>query len=548
MSTVGTLLWSLLALVLTEIGANPTGPESGAGSPGDRFEFVELWNETPETLDLSGLLLDDGDEADSLVAWTDSTLLNRFPGLLLGTLHLPPGAYALILDPEATDSLEGFPWPPPPPGTLVLRPQDTDLGNGLAITDPVGIRRGSQWLSTYGRGTAWADTALLDPREGISVERRDPLGPDSPDNFRLSRWQASPGRRNSWSLDQNLALLYETLRWQPAFPAPGETLQVRVTLQNLGLQPHESPLTLTLGDKTLSILVSLAPDSTRACTLRSVAPPEGVWPLELALAPDEEPTNDTLHSVLVVDLGPVVVNEIQYQDTVEWVELHNPTDTLISLQGWFLQDASGHTSAPLSGTLPPGGYRVLTASPSFATLWPGVPHTVLAPWPTLNNAGDTLYLCDSLGHAWDAVPYEASWGGTATHSLERISPFKAARFSWNWQTCPAAAGGTPGARNAAFLPPDTAQENPVVIVHPEVRPGETVVLRYQLSSPARRLELLIFDGTGHQQGPALRADTPGTSGALHWTAPRVPGLYLVLFRAHTAGGLRTYKTTFVVTP
>ncbi len=541
------VLSALFAVVLTEVGANPPGPESGAGSPGDRYEFVELWNPGPDTENLAGLVLDDGDEADTLVAWQDSALLGRFPGLRIGTLHLAPGGYAVVLDPEIVDSLEGVPFDLPE-GTLILRPQDTELGNGLANTDPVGLRDASGWLSTYGLGPAWADTALLNPPDGVSVERRDPLGPDDPQNFRLCRWQATPGRRNSWSLDHDLGFVADSLAWHPGFPAARETLQLQVALRNYGLQTSEQRLWVELSDKTLSRLVSLAPDERARVSLAMTAPEAGVHALRLALEPDDFPGNDSLRRTLVVDLGPVVINEIQYQDSVEWVELYNPGDTGLSLVGWTLRDASGQASAPLDFHLPPGGYRVLTSSPSFQNLWPGVAHQVLRPWPTLNNAGDTVYLCDILGTPWDAVPYSRTWGGSATQSLERVSPTEPARYAWNWQPCRDPAGGTPGAQNSVYLPPQSLPSARFQFLNPAVPPGSPVVLTFHLNQPLDRLEIRVFDGTGRATGLHLVEEHLGSQGALRWTAPETPGLYLVLLRYESGGKQQVAKTTFVVQP
>ncbi len=537
---------ALFSLVLTEVGANPPGSESGAGSPGDRYEFVELWNPGPDTLNLAGLVLDDGDEADTLVAWQDSTLLDRFPGLRIGTLHLAPGGYAVVLDPEIVDSLEGVPFDLPE-GTLVLRPQDTDLGNGLANTDPVGLRDASGWLSTYGLDPAWADTGLLNPPDGVSVERRDPLGPDDPHNFRLCRWQATPGRRNSWSLDHDLGLVADSLAWHPGFPAARETLQLRVALRNYGLQATEQRLWVEFGDKTLSRLVSIAPDEQARVSLAIPAPEAGVHALRLALEPDDFPGNDSLRRTLVVDLGPVVINEIQPYGTPEWIEVLNTADTTVSLEGWFLRDASGHTSGTIQVTLPPGGYRVLTGSAEFATRWPGVPHEVLADWPTLNDEGDTLYLCDSLGTPWDAVPYLEAWGGSATRSLERVSPTKPARYAWNWQPCRDPAGGTPGARNSVYINPEAGGPG-FRIPEPVVRPRGVVALEYRLQDPLDHLEVRLFDSTGRRIGRVFSGDRLGTFGAISWTAPETPGLYLVLLRYESGGKKRVAKTTFVVQP
>ncbi len=126
-------------IVITEVMANPAG-KSGSHMPEDRNEFVEIYNSSDNAIDLLDWTVSDGDGADHLTAWTDSSILNNCPALRIGSTWLNPGRYAVVLDSEYTDPspLGGFVQPYRfGDSALILTTGNTTLGNGLAATDPV---------------------------------------------------------------------------------------------------------------------------------------------------------------------------------------------------------------------------------------------------------------------------------------------------------------------------------------------------------------------------------------------------------------------------
>jgi hypothetical protein len=178
------LLASLLAVhsvVITEVMANPAGA-SGAHGPEDRNEFVELYNDSSSAVDLLDWILDDGDSPDRLTAWTDSSILEQNPTLLIDTTWLNPGRYAIILDSEYLhpDPIGGHVQPYRlGDSVLVLTTRNTTLGNGLGTTDPLflvspyGDSAGSLFdtVSTFGTPMDSADSLPCDAGDGVSWER-----------------------------------------------------------------------------------------------------------------------------------------------------------------------------------------------------------------------------------------------------------------------------------------------------------------------------------------------------------------------------------------
>lgn len=143
-----------VTLVINEVMANPELEDSG--------EFVELLNYGAAPADAAGLVIDDGDASDALVAMGDG-----------GTV-VPAGGYALILDPEYAGQYTL------PPGTVLLRPTNTTIGSGLSTNDALELKAsdGVTVLSTY--------LHPFNPGNGVSAERIDDRG-DVEGN-----WVASP--------------------------------------------------------------------------------------------------------------------------------------------------------------------------------------------------------------------------------------------------------------------------------------------------------------------------------------------------------------------
>jgi|CXWL01.1.fsa_nt_gi hypothetical protein len=134
----------------------------------------------------------------------------------------------------------------------------------------------------------------------------------------------------------------------------------------------------------------------------------------------------------------VVINEVLY-DSIgagndangEWVELHNPGDSPVSLEGWALADA---TSADVldAVTIPGRGFIVIAASEEFLVRYPDFNGELLVldgrVGNGLGNEGEVLVLVEPSGRFVDAV----SWGDNtdalkpsiddapAGHSIERL--------------------------------------------------------------------------------------------------------------------------------
>ena len=130
-------------VVLNEVLADAPGSEGDGGG-----EWIELRNNGETETDLSGWWLgDENDPVDKLIPWKSG-----------GSVLLPAGAFALILDPDCEPDDLGLPQ-----DVLLLRPDDSSIGNGLKgsgekifLYDRWGnLTDSTEWFHGAGDGVSW---------------------------------------------------------------------------------------------------------------------------------------------------------------------------------------------------------------------------------------------------------------------------------------------------------------------------------------------------------------------------------------------------------
>ena len=138
---------------------------------------------------------------------------------------------------------------------------------------------------------------------------------------------------------------------------------------------------------------------------------------------------------------------------VQYVELYNPTDQLVSLVGLQYMDERDTVSLGLNYILP-GEYILLAPSSTAAQLQDFARVIGISPWPNLNNSGDDLQIIDQNKSIVFQAFYRDSWykedfkkddGGW---SLEMIDDRNPCAGNSNWRASIADLQGTPGAKNS----------------------------------------------------------------------------------------------------
>lgn len=151
----------------------------------------------------------------------------------------------------------------------------------------------------------------------------------------------------------------------------------------------------------------------------------------------------------------LVINEIAWmgtQDgyTKEWIEIYNPTENTINLDGWWLIDKYGKINVKLKGEIAPFSFFLLERT-SDDTL-PEVKANLIYKG-TLKNSGGHLVLLNPSNKIIDEVNCENGWfaGDNKTkRTMERINPYLSGSNAQNWQTS-IYPGGTPKNKNYVLV-------------------------------------------------------------------------------------------------
>lgn len=166
-----------------------------------------------------------------------------------------------------------------------------------------------------------------------------------------------------------------------------------------------------------------------------------VIPDPIIVAPVDEPEPDFVITLAVeipietapaaAPVGTLVINElvsIPNTGEDEWVEIYNPFNNVIPLNGWTLHEGSGKSTS-LPDQLLGFGQFVIIKNPSG----------------NLNNDGDSVILADAAGHAVDAIGYGGGSGIPAPAKFQSLARMDDG--AWHITITP-----TPGAGNVITKP------------------------------------------------------------------------------------------------
>ena len=248
---------------------------------------------------------------------------------------------------------------------------------------------------------------------------------------------------------------------------------------------------------------------------------------ELHIASDQDPDNNQVQFMMLVPYQPeaLVLNEIMVwpaSGLSEWIEIYNPSDFKIDLNGWTLTDSdtSQHymiSEGPL--IIFPGQYLVLSGQAiQFENMNPMM--SVMNQFPILNNQYDAVYLYDPSKTLIDHVIYTASSGLESGLSLERIRRESNAQDSTNWHHCTLLAGGTPGYQNSVNMPDRLKHAELLAAPNPFYpnRQGnqENAMIHYVIPYDYAMVTVALFDIQGRRVRDLRTGQESPHEGSLIW--------------------------------
>jgi hypothetical protein len=534
-------------VVLNEVFYDATGSDTG-------LAFIELVNTTDATVSLFGWQLEAGDGADS-ERWRElwgggpTDAIPPHGRYLVGEalvvpapdrmthLELENGPDAVrLIAPDGSidvlgygaltnlDQFEGRPAPDVPAGFALARipdGHDTDdnAADFVAVSPPT---PGAANLPE--RDVAWANAAPVAERieagerlafAGVAVERG--AAALAVGEVEAQLWVAPPDDAG-----------------EPPGPLATDSLVARTTLER-----------------------ELAPGDSVAVALVFVPDRPGAWRVTIALRTLDDGVlgNDRVARVVQVGAGALLLSEIAHapEDGPEWVELWNRTLRPIALEGWQIEDASGHRGlVHVAGVsafdVPPDSLVVVTSDPTafrevHGEVAPGRV-AACASWPALNNGTSTAPEAERVrlrapdGRVSDEASVPGGVPDGATRERRSLARPGSEASNWGWS---AVFGGTP-ARANSIGGPDVAGVDLAVAPGRVVRGrGQNVVVRYRTGLERARVKLEVYDVRGRPRRVLLDGDAPGAAGvafdgADDAGAALAPGLYLLALEARADDG------------
>ncbi len=473
-------------MVISEIMFNPDGDENAR-------EYVELLNRSTAPRSLEGYLVGDGQAFDRI--------------LIAGQngWWIPPGGYALILDPDYFTTTDLYAIPQDTP---LFKVEGAAIGNrGLSnsVAETVSL------ISSAGDTVSQVTYDLSCP-PGHSWERILPDGGDDPSNFAASvPVNGTPGHENSVlppAVDPALDAMSLICTADPVYGGPAA---FSLSWRNRGRESASAVRVEIVPPNGLDRISLSFPDPVlpggrsepHSFTIEHF--PGGLNVLTAVIVGGNATTtaNDTLRFTLKVPVpdGTVILDEVMAapkKGEPEWVELFNTGKYPVSLAEYRISDADGNRSDPLTtgAFIGNGGFAIVSGGAFASGISPDVPVLAVSTLPSLNNDGDTLRLLDWNGAPADSMEYGQAENGV---SFELISP--GLRGSGNgWDLCVDPSGGTPGRVNSIHFPPtgidaENIPDAPLLSISPNPFEEHTEIT-YRLPFPLARVRLFVYDRSG----------------------------------------------------
>ena len=532
-------------------------PSPSAGLP--ESEWVEIYNRSAKTLELSDFTIDDGGTAQTLPAF-----------------KLPPGGYAVLCSVAAAASLSTV-------ADTVLAMSLPALNNdGDALT----LKRKSDGLIldrvTY--SINWhTDAAKRDG--GWTLERVDPQTPC----LGAANWKScatlpggTPGARNSV-----FARIADTEKPRILDVYPLSEFSLRVKFSE-GISGNIDAAAAFRTDFALPVLSANLSEQDRSLLTLTVGLPFQAG-IIFKLIVNENVTdcagNPMLPDTIVFGLpqtpepGDIVINEIMFNPATggaRYVEFYNRSEKIFSWEYFWLanfaQGADVEAVAEQKLFLPKD-YAVLTTFPEelisrFQGIFADKILNVSFPSFDDSEGNCTLYYSkDGLTITLDTFYYRENLHNALLSdsdregvALERLSTELSAGQDDNWASAsPLITGepGTPTLPNSQGLRPKNSSDLinlPVARLSPDNDGYEDFLeIQYQLPRPGYAASIRIFDGDGLPVRYIVRSQLTGTEGILRWDGETDegsrarPGIYILWMEIfHPDGQVEQVKKSFAL--
>ncbi|NQV36389.1 MAG: lamin tail domain-containing protein [Candidatus Marinimicrobia bacterium] len=425
--------WCFSQVLITEVMYDLPGSDSPN-------EFVELYNESVDTLSLQGWQIRDKYTSDDLVDTSTNFLI-------------PPLSYFIIMEGDY-DLQSGLYKNLIPENTPILFVDDASIGNGLSSSDSLYI------IDTTGNvidSVGWTDIVI----DGYSIERIRLDQPNSPNNWAMSQDSlGTPGFQNSvypYQIDGKIIPELTIALSDSIFTEEPMFIQIGVT--NSGIDHLSGDIVIRWNSiliESISIQ-NISPLDTIIHQIEVGAFPSGYQNLvcDFVLPDDQylENNSSTITFGVRYVSGIVSINEFLAMpggNQSEFVECVNLSDQSLSLENWVLRDANSTQYYFPLFILDPNQYMIISGNSQLAIPDSSILINPVNGFPTLNNSGDKIRLYDPFGTLIDSLNYSVQWGMVSGVSMEKVFPAHISSDSTNWRSSVSENGSTVGYRNSVM--------------------------------------------------------------------------------------------------
>lgn len=422
-------------------------------------EWIELYNASQKTIDLSGYSI--ADNSDTM-------------GVIIGRLFLLPGNYLVI----AKDSMFFSKYNIYENIVIAKFPLLNNTSDEIKILDSLNrVIDSLNYKSSWGGGS------------GRSLERiaAENASVDSA-NWAVSKNDAgaTPGSVNSVSRKEH-DLMLAGISFAPSAPVYGGNLSISVSVKNIGKNEATFNLILyedsnydssgfikIMEDENIFLFAGDSLEYTFAQPYANLDKPTGFL-VSARFELDLDTSNNKIYASIAPGYkqGSVVINEIMYapiNGEPEWVELYNASGHTIEFINWKIGDVLNAPSfKPITNSslqINSEEFLIVTKDSSIFSYHQAINSGVIVvPFANLNNDIDGIVLKDAAGNTIDSVLYNNSWGGQNGYSLERVLHVSPSTERSNWNSSTDIELSTPGRLNS-ITPKNYDLKLTAILIHP----------------------------------------------------------------------------------
>jgi len=543
-------------VVINEVMYSPASPNK---------EWYEIYNAGNIAIDLQNW------------KWRDGATSNPIRTITTQSVIINPGTFAVICE-DSANIRQAY----PDLTGIIIQSIGWNALNNTGTEKLVLYNASDQISDSLQNFNSWGGGS------NISLERIDALAPtNNQSNWgtSLNSTGATPNFQNSISL-KDYELILKTFNITPSSPQPGSSVNfelkisnpARFTASNFSINIYNDvnfdgkPVASELV-KSEIILNLNSKDSLTYTTVYTIPQSDSLQFIgKVIFLPDQDTTNNTIIKRIFTG-NKIVINEIMYDPltgNAEWVEIYNPTDKSIMIQGWKFTESTNNIniSDSLFQILLPGAYIVIaddtTIYNRFQYLRTYDPsNKLIIKSLSLSNEGETIKIVDASDNVIEEVSYSPKWHNPNISeekgfSLERINPVLSGNDNNNWSSCADLLGGTPMKKNSIYTTIPITSGKITVSPNPFSPDGDgfedLTIIKYSLPYVISQVRLKIYDVKGRLVRTLLNNQHSGSEGELIFNGFNDNGeklrlgIYIIFMEAvdDKGGTVESIKSTVVV--